>query len=268
MNSNQSIQAWLDSAGKRRNDSKVETIKLCQKVQQLEPGSKEYLRTVNRACEMNLLLVANVVRSFCSKRRTSDWTCGSIEDLLQVGYFGLRRAVEKFDPTKGYAFSTYATPWIRQAVSRHYNNALYIVHIPESVSQQIFYIHKHGKKKTNSKAFTTNDDLLTAARCAMTPLRLDAPVKDAEDRSMAYHESVAYKAPTPSHVRGEESWASRMLDQAIKAAGLNEQESRLVRAYGQRGRLVSAAGACGLSEAVARPILRAAIKRLESVQLS
>jgi len=262
-NTTSSICSWLDAAGRRKPVDKNETLRVIKSLQRQKPGSKAHTRLLNKACEINLLLVANVVKSFAAKRPSLKWNAGQVEDLLQQGYFGLRRAVEKFDPTMGYSFSTYATPWIRQAVTRYQNTMTSQVYVPENVSQQLFYISRHGVMNKTSKNLTKSEKLVNAARYALTPARLDAAYGDEADTPL--HEYVAYKAPEPTRAPGEDSWATRLLGQKITEAKLSELESRLVRAYSLNGRLPSAARQCGMGEHTARPILRGAISKLEAL---
>jgi RNA polymerase primary sigma factor len=258
-----SICAWLDAAGRRKPADKNETLRVIKSLQLQKPGSKAHTRLLNKACEINLLLVANIVKSFAAKRPTLKWNAGQIEDLLQQGYFGLRRAVEKFDPTRGYSFSTYATPWIRQAVTRYQNTMTAQVYVPENVTQQLFYISKHGKMNKSSKNLTKSEALVHAARYALTPARLDAPV--GPDGDTPLHELVAHQTSDPSYVAGEENWASLLLQRKMDEARLSEIEARLVRAYSLNGRLPTAAHQCGMGEHTARPILRGAIAKLEAL---
>lgn len=259
---NSSIASWLDAAGRRKPADKNETLRLIKAMNKAPEGSKARARYLNKACEVNLLLVANVVKSFAAKR-LNVWGAGQVEDLLQQGYFGLRRAVEKFDPSRGYTFATYATPWIRQAISRYQNTMTAQVYVPENVSQQLFYIAKHGKMNKTSSSLTKNETLVNAARAALYPARLDAIVGD--DGDCALHEVIAYQKPEPSYVKGDDTWASRLLAKKIVEAKLDELEAKLVRAYSLSGRLPTAARNCGMTEHKARPILRGAIKKLEAL---
>jgi RNA polymerase sigma factor (sigma-70 family) len=72
-------------------------------------------RAKQRLIETNLKLVVSI-----AKRYRNFWSGDPtlFEDFIQEGVFGLSRAIEKFDPTRGYCFSTYATPWVRQTISR------------------------------------------------------------------------------------------------------------------------------------------------------
>ena len=263
MNPNTSITAWLDAAGRLKPSDKDETINMIRAMRNMEPESKAYLRALNRVCEMNLLLVAKTVRQFVNRRQVMSWRDGKVEDLLQQGYFGLRRAVEKFDVTRGYTFATYATPWIRQAVQRHCDVLDQEVRVPESVHQQLIYIAKHGKKREGARSMTTNDALIRAAQYVAYPQRLDKIVGD-EDGGTALHELVAWKAPEPSPAPGEATWASRMLDDHCVKAGLSPQETDLIKAYARRGRMSIASNVCGVGQNVGAKIIRGAIEKLKA----
>lgn len=264
-----SIVQWLDAAGRHKAEDRQATIDIIRKMRTLDPSSKQYLRLLNKVCEMNLLLVGQVVRKFVEKRMVIEWRDGNVEDLLQQGYFGLRRAVEKFDPTRGYRFSTYATPWIRQAVSRLSHQLDNVCHIPEGVSQQLMHIRRTGKKNTTAASLSKNDSLIQAAQFVQSPVRLDAVIRDSEGGGTPFHERVVYSTPdpTPDH-QTEVTWATTMLEQKIKAAGLTGQEAAMIRAYSHRGRLVSAASKLGLGEKTGRPILQSAMTKLQALAAS
>jgi RNA polymerase primary sigma factor len=94
---------------------------------------KNARRAKKRMIESNLKLVYSVVQGYYSIWNKND---SIVMDLFQEGCIGLSRAVEKFDPERGYKFSTYASWWIRQAIGRGYHSKIPMITIPEWVSQK------------------------------------------------------------------------------------------------------------------------------------
>lgn len=80
--------------------------------------------------EANMRLVINIAKSYRSRSVP-------FEDLIQEGAIGLMQAAERFDPEKGFRFSTYATHWIRQAIGRAIDNKSKAIRLPAHVSQSI-----------------------------------------------------------------------------------------------------------------------------------
>lgn len=87
-------------------------------------------RALDRMVNANLRLVVSVVSKYRNRIRGN---CIDMMDLIQAGNLGLIRAVEKFDPSRGYRFSTYGYWWIRQAVARFIHEYNYLIRIPHSL---------------------------------------------------------------------------------------------------------------------------------------
>jgi len=122
--STDSIQMYLREIGKVPLLKTEEEMSLARRK---EMGDQE---AAQRLMVANLRLVVSIAKKFVGKNL-------SLADLIQEGNIGLMRAVEKFDPSKGYKFSTYATWWIRQAVTRALADQSRTIRIPVHMVETI-----------------------------------------------------------------------------------------------------------------------------------
>jgi RNA polymerase primary sigma factor len=88
-----------------------------------------------RLIESNMRLVINIAKTYRNRSIP-------LEDLIQEGAIGLMQAAERFDPDKGFRFSTYATHWIRQAIGRAIDNKSKAIRLPAHVSQSLRRVEK------------------------------------------------------------------------------------------------------------------------------
>lgn len=169
----------MNSAGRKPVLPKHEFDRLAKQLQALPEGDPKRTRLVNKLTEHNLKLVVRFVVRFMKSKGAKDWGTDETLDYLQVGTLGLRRAIEKYDPTRGYCFSTYAQHWMRSFVGRYNYKEMSLIDIPESSCRAAFSYKKYGVSVGSCAFKAENAEMLTKKVFAAAQLdSLDREIAD------------------------------------------------------------------------------------------
>ena len=179
-NINDPVRMYLKEIGKISLLSQDEELKISKRV---EEGDEEAKRLL---AESNLRLVVSIAKRYVGRNL-------SFLDLIQEGNIGLMKAVDKFDASKGYKFSTYATWWIRQAITRAIADQAKTIRVPVHMVETINKLKRIQRQLTlelnrepteeeiAKKMGTTEEKVREIFKISQDPLSLETPIGEEDD---------------------------------------------------------------------------------------
>jgi RNA polymerase primary sigma factor len=220
------IESGVQATDRLANDpelSELEQRRLKRAIAQGEDAKDKLIQA-------NLRLVVSIAKRYVGRGML-------FLDLIQEGNLGLMRAVEKFDHTKGFKFSTYATWWIRQAITRAIADQARTIRIPVHMVESMNRVMRIQRQMTQElereptvdelaeKTGLTADRVREIQRISQDPLSLDSPVGEEDDSNLAdFIEDSGADSPAEVATR-------RMLARAVEEAlgELSEREKEVVK---------------------------------------
>jgi RNA polymerase primary sigma factor len=221
-----SVKMWLRKIGRIPLLTAEQEIALARGAQTGSDKCKQML------IEANLRLVVSIAKKFLGRGL-------SMQDLIQEGNMGLIRAVEKFDANRGFRFSTYATWWIRQAISRAISDQGRTIRVPVHTLEAVNRLMRSanqlqqrlGREPTAQELADelniTEDKVHDFFRAISEPLSLETPIGESEDSTLAEFIIDGHgETPADAAVR---SVLRRRIDDVLAALTDREREVILMR---------------------------------------
>src|SRR6266576_283917 len=254
-----SLRLYLREIGKVSLLTADQEVYLAKRIERGDMSAKTQM------IEANLRLVVSIAKSYLGRGL-------SFLDLIQEGSLGLIRAVEKFDYRKGYKFSTYATWWIRQAVTRAIADKARTIRIPVHMvvhieRQLVQRLGREPKPEEIAEELEmTTEEVREILRMAQHPVSLEKPIGEEEDSELGdFVEDENSETPDEAA-----SLTLRRSDIEVALASLPERERQVIELRfgltgGQPCTLEEVGKAFGVTRERIRQIENNTLKKLESL---
>ena len=221
---NDPVRMYLKEIGQIKLLTMDEELKLADRIAEGDEVAKATL------AEANLRLVVSIAKRYVGRGML-------FLDLIQEGNIGLMKAVEKFDVTKGYKFSTYATWWIRQAITRAIADQARTIRVPVHMVETINKLARIQRQMTlelnrepseeelAKKLNTTVDKIREIYKISQEPVSLETPIGEEDDSHLGDF------VPDERNMSPEEYATNELLKDEIASVleTLTEREEKVIR---------------------------------------
>ncbi len=200
-----SVRLYLREIGRVKMIKPDEEIELARRIAKGDLDAKKKL------IQANLRLVISIAKKYVNRGLP-------FQDLIQEGNLGLIRAAEKFDHTKGFKFSTYATWWIRQAISRGLADKSRTIRVPVHMVESINKLKKTSARLAQELGRKPNEVELSGA--------MELPVNKIQEIIQADREPVSMEMPLN---RDEETYLGDLIEDSESSRPDSTTEEELMR---------------------------------------
>lgn len=237
-----SVRMYLKEMGKYPLMTAEQEVECAKKIEQGDVAAKEEL------AEANLRLVVSIAKKYLGRGM-------SFLDLIQEGNIGLMKAVERFDYRKGYKFSTYATWWIKQAITRAIADQARTIRIPVHMVDTINKVMRAQRELLNElgrepeleeiaeRMGLTSEKVNEVLKLAQEPVSLETPIGEEEDSHLGdfiqdEHIATPVQAATNTLLREKlievmDSLSDREKKVLIMRYGLDDGKERTLEEVGK-----------------------------------
>lgn len=279
---NNSVTSYLKEIGRTPLLKSEEEVRLANQIQamlpllekeELTPEEQKIVRqgqlAKRKMTQANLRLVVSIAKKYQNRGL-------SLLDLIQEGSIGLMRAAEKFDPSKGYKFSTYSYWWIRQAMTRAIANYARTIRLPIHITQDLNKIkkvnrqlsQKLGRKPTDAEVAEELDIDITKLRSLAESARMTRPRSlnaTIDENQTELGQILPDDSASPSDFVAERETVSKI--QNLLDTLSPKQRDVIILRYGLKdGRTMTyeqIGNVCGISRERVRQIKNKAMKQLK-----
>jgi len=222
-----SVRAYLKEIGKYKLLDREEELKLAELI---EKGGASGEKAKQDLANANLRLVVNNAKRYVNRGL-------SLQDLIQEGNIGLLKAVEKFDYTKGYKFSTYSTWWIRQSITRAIADQARTIRVPVHMVESMNRVRRAQRELTITLGHSASaeeiaeyldmplETVIEILKVSQDTVSLESPVGDENDSQLGdFIEDNTMESPEAQVTR---SMLHEKLEQILETLG--EREMKVIR---------------------------------------